>query len=80
MNSIAYARKRMIEETNQKINELNYPGNIGLLEISNFYMKAKKNKDLSLINKVEEYIKKNENKKAWEIILDYLGVTLQDIK
>lgn len=35
MNSIAYARKQMIAE-------LNYEGNIGLMEISQFYINAKK--------------------------------------
>lgn len=78
MNSIAYARKQMVED--QKINELKYPGNIGLMEISSFYMKAKKNGDTSLISKVEALIKIKNNEKAWTIILNYLGVTLEPIQ
>lgn len=78
MNSIGYARQKMLES--KQLDELNYEGNIGLMEVSQFYVKAKKNNDHSLIKKVEDLISSKNNAKAWKIILDYLGVSLSPIK
>jgi hypothetical protein len=77
MNSIAFARKNMLE---QQIKELKYEGNIGLMEISKFYLAAKKKGHLSKIHHVESLIKDNKTQEAWKIILDYIGETLEKIK
>jgi hypothetical protein len=76
MNSIAFARKKMLENKEQ-ISELKYEGNIGLAEVMNFYLKAKKNRQFDLITKVENLISNNKTKDAWKIILDYIGASLE---
>jgi hypothetical protein len=72
MNPIISARIKMKE-----IEEASYDGNIGLMEVAQFYMKAKEKGDHSLIARVDRLIKENKIKKAWTIILDYVGVKLK---
>ena len=52
-----------------------YKGNIGIIELNQFFAKAK-NSDPELYKKVKELIKQNDSKAVWKIVQDYLNVRL----
>ena len=56
----------------EQLNEASYAGNIGIMELIQFYNKATPD----LITKVKALIAKKKNKEAWEIIQKTTGVKL----
>lgn len=63
-----------------KVNEMEYEGNIGIMELMQFFRKAAANGDQQLIKKVKtlaNLCKPEANKQAWKIIQDYTGTHLQ---
>jgi hypothetical protein len=60
------------------LDEVNYSGNVGIAELFTFYERAKKNQDHFTLKQVDDLIKRNRTKKAWKIVLDYLGLTLSN--
>ena len=57
------------------LNEASYKGNIGIMELSRFFEKSKKN-DPKLYEKVKKLISDGDSKEVWRIIQDYLNVKL----
>lgn len=58
------------------LGEMNYPGNIGIMELVSFYEIVRKNNDNFVLKQVDDLIRRNKTTKAWKIIQDYLGVKL----
>lgn len=59
-----------------KLKELVYPNNLGAIEIGNLYKKAPQN----VINQFEKYAFSDDpkdQKTAWGILQDFLGIKLQ---
>ena len=60
------------------LNEASYQGNIGIMELSQFFARAEK-ENPELYHKVLKLIKKgNASKEVWKIIQDFLNVQLVD--
>jgi|TARA_B110000240_G_scaffold126906_1_gene141230 hypothetical protein len=61
----------------QGTNEMaSYSGNVGIIELVQFYSKAKENGDTELLSKVQELINAGEDKQVWAIVQKYTGTTL----
>lgn len=58
------------------LGEMNYVGNIGIMELVSFYEQTRKNNDSFTLKQVDDLIKRNKTTKAWKIIQDYLGIKL----
>lgn len=58
------------------LGEMNYEGNIGIMELVSFYERTRKNNDKFILNQVDDLIRRKQVKKAWKIIQDYLGLKL----
>jgi hypothetical protein len=57
--------------------EAAYKGNIGIIELFQFYEKAEK-ENPELFKEVKALIKQNKEKEVWKKIQDYLNVKLVD--
>jgi hypothetical protein len=57
--------------------EAAYKGNIGIIELFQFYEKAEK-ENPELFKEVKSLIKQNKEKEVWKKIQDYLNVKLVD--
>ena len=72
---------RLREFSNRaEVNEMDYEGNIGIMELMQFFRKAEANGDMQLIKRVKDLANKckpETNKQAWKIIQDYTGTHLQ---
>lgn len=57
--------------------EAAYKGNIGIVELFQFYERAKK-ENPDLYDKVQNLVKQKKEKEVWKIIQDFLNVKLVD--
>jgi hypothetical protein len=60
------------KQLQEQLNEASYAGNIGIMELIQFYNKASP----ELIKKVKALIAKKKNKEAWEVIQQTTGIKL----
>jgi len=70
-----------VENTCSKVhrgtNEMaSYTGNIGMMELVQFYRKAKENDDSALIDKVRSLIDDGQDQAVWKIVQEYTGTKL----
>jgi hypothetical protein len=57
--------------------EAAYKGNIGIVELFQFYERAKK-ENPDLYDEVQTLVKQKKEKEVWKIIQDFLNVKLVD--
>lgn len=57
------------------LQEASYEGNIGIIELNQFFAKTKK-QNPELYKKVKKLIQDGDSKQVWKIIQDYLNVKL----
>lgn len=53
-----------------------YKGNVGIMELVQFYKKATANNDTDLIKQVKSLIAAGEDKQVWKIVQEYTGTAL----
>lgn len=67
--------------TQKQVNEMaSYVGNIGIMELVQFFNKAKAAGDYDKVDQVKQLADKHTKEadlKAWKIIQDYMGVKLK---
>lgn len=60
----------------KKTSEASYEGNIGIMELMQFFAKAGKDAP-ELVAKVKELVKQKRDKEVWKIVQDYTGTKLK---
>lgn len=58
----------------ERISEASYPGNMGAMEMVKFYQIATKEQE----RKMEDLLRRNKVKKAWEFLQKVTGVKLME--
>ena len=66
-----------LDKVHRDTNEMaSYTGNIGMMELIQFYRKAKENDDNALIARVKSLIDDGQDQAVWKIVQEYTGTKL----
>lgn len=66
-----------LDKVHRDTNEMaSYTGNIGMMELVQFYRKAKENDDNALIARVKSLIDDGQDQAVWKIVQEYTGTKL----